>query len=118
MGAPVVHFEINGKDLKALSTYYSQLFGWEVHEAAPNYGLVHTEASGKGIEGGISGDSKNPGVTIYAEVDDPQKYLEQAESLGGKVVMPVTDMGMVTYALFTDPEGHLVGIVKAEETSS
>jgi hypothetical protein len=27
-------------------------------------------------------------------------------------------MGTVTYGLFTDPEGHLVGIVKAEETSS
>lgn len=118
MGSPVVHFEINGKDLKALSAYYSQLFGWQVHEAMPTYGLVHTEAGGKGIEGGISGESENPGVTIYAEVDDPQKYLDLAESLGGKVVMPVTDMGMVTYGLFTDPEGHLVGVVKAEETSS
>jgi predicted enzyme related to lactoylglutathione lyase len=110
MGAPVVHFEINGMDLKALSTYYSQLFGWQVHEAMPTYGMVHTEAGGRGIEGGISGESQNPGVTIYAEVD-------LAESLGGKVVMPVTDMGMVTYGLFTDPEGHLVGIVKAEEAS-
>ena len=43
MGAPVVHFEINGKDLKALSTYYSQLFGWQVHEAMPTYGLVHRD---------------------------------------------------------------------------
>ncbi|HVH53014.1 MAG TPA: hypothetical protein VNA32_02660 [Actinomycetota bacterium] len=60
MGAPVVHFEINGKDLKALSTYYSQLFGWQVHEAVPTYGLVHTEAGGRGIEGGISGESQNP----------------------------------------------------------
>jgi len=57
-------------------------------------------------------------VTIYAEVDDPQKYLDLAESVGGKVVMPVTDMGMVTYGLFTDPEGHLVGVVKAEEATS
>ena len=72
----------------------------------------------QGIEGGISGESQNPGETIYAEVDDPQKYLDLAESLGGKVVMPVTDMGMVTYGLFTDPEGHLVGVVKAEEATS
>ena len=105
MGAPVVHFEINGKDLKALSSYYSQLFGWQVHEAMPTYGLVHTEAGGKGIEGGISGESKNPGVTIYAEVDDPQKYLEQAVSLGGKMVMPVTDMGMVTASTCRSPTG-------------
>jgi uncharacterized protein len=115
MGAPVVHFEINGKDLKALSEYYSQLFGWAVHDAAPNYGLVQTEAGGKGIDGGISGESPSPGVTIYAQVDDPQKSLEQAQSLGGKIVMPVSEMGGVTFGLFADPEGHIVGIVKSGE---
>ncbi len=120
MGAPVVHFEINGKDLKALSKYYSELFGWQVHEAMPTYGLVHTEAGGKGIEGGIGGggDSPAPGVVFYVEVDDPQKYLEQAESLGGKVVAPVTEIpDQVTFALFSDPEGHVIGIVKAEAPS-
>lgn len=116
MGAPVVHFEVNGKDLKALSKFYSQLFGWQVHEVMPTYGLVHTEAEGKGIEGGIGGggDSPAPGVVFYVEVDDPQKYLEQAESLGGKVVAPVTEIpDQVTFALFADPEGHVIGIVKA-----
>jgi predicted enzyme related to lactoylglutathione lyase len=53
-GAPVVHFEINGKHLKALSASYSQLFGWQVHEAMPTWSLVHTEAGGKGIQEGIS----------------------------------------------------------------
>lgn len=48
MGAPVVHFEINGKDLRAL---------------------------------------------------------------------PVTEMEMVTFGLFADPEGHVVGILKAEQPS-
>ncbi len=115
MGAPVVHFEINGKDLKALTEFYSKLFGWAVHEVMPNYGLVHTEA-GKGIDGGIGGQTERPGVVIYAEVDDPQKYLEQAESLGAKVVMPVTEIpNQVTFALFADPEGHVVGIAKSED---
>ena len=56
---------------------------------------------------------------FYVEVDDPQKYLEQAESLGGKVVAPVTEIpDQVTFALFADPEGHVIGIVKAGESSS
>jgi hypothetical protein len=118
MGAPVVHFEINGKDLKVLTKFYSDLFGWQVHEAMPNYGLVHTEAGGKGIDGGLGGEGTGQGTRIYAEVDDPQKYLEQAENLGGKVVMPVTEMGGVTFGLFTDPEGHEVGVVKADQSSS
>jgi hypothetical protein len=33
--------------------------------------------------------------------------------MGGKIVMPVTEVpGMVTYAMFSDPEGNMVGIVK------
>ncbi len=122
MGAPVVHFEVNGKDLKVLTEFYSKLFGWDVHEAMPGqYGLVHTNAEGKGIEGGIGAGSESPapGVVFYMEVDDPQKSLEQAESLGGKIVMPVTEVrNMVTFALFEDPEGHVLGIVKAEEPGS
>ncbi len=35
------------------------------------------------------------------------------DELGGSVVMPVTDLPMVTIGLFADPEGHVVGIVKA-----
>ena len=30
MGAPVVHFEILGKDPERLKTYYADLFGWEI----------------------------------------------------------------------------------------
>jgi predicted enzyme related to lactoylglutathione lyase len=118
MGAPVVHFEVHGEDLKVLSEFYSKLFGWEVHEAMPGqYGLVHTNAEGKGIDGGIGagGQWQGPPVTFYMEVDDPQKYLEQAESLGGKVVMPVTEIpNSVTFGLFSDPEGHVLGVLKAE----
>lgn len=116
MGAPVVHFEIHGKDMKALTEFYSKAFGWEIHEAMPTYGLVHTQG-GKGIDGGIGDNTQwqGPATTFYMEVDDPQKTLEQIESLGGKVVMPVTELEMVTFALFSDPEGHVLGIVKSEE---
>ena len=30
--------------------------------------------------------------------------------------MPVTEMEMVTFAMFTDPEGHLVGLYKSDES--
>jgi predicted enzyme related to lactoylglutathione lyase len=120
MGAPVVHFEVNGKDYKVLTEFYSKLFGWAVHEAMPGqYGLVHTEANGRGIDGGIGGGGQDgPGVVFYVEVDDPQKALEQAEALGGKVVTPVTPMEMVTFAHFADPEGHVIGILKSGEQDS
>jgi predicted enzyme related to lactoylglutathione lyase len=46
------------------------------------------------------------------EVDDPEAALAKAESLGGKRVMgPDEVMPGLVIGQFTDPEGHLVGIV-------
>jgi predicted enzyme related to lactoylglutathione lyase len=59
-------------------------------------------------------DAETPAVVFYMEVPDPQVTLDQVVAAGGVVVVPVTDMGMVTYALFADPEGHVLGIVKAQ----
>lgn len=115
MGAPVVHFEIHGKDLGKLTEFYSRLFDWEVHEAMPEYGLVHTNAGGKGIDGGLGAGQRSPNVLFYVEVDDPQKALDHAVELGGKVVSPVMSIpGQVTMAHVADPDGNIVGIVAAE----
>jgi len=38
--------------------------------------------------------------------------LDKAEQLGGKTIMPVTELPQVTIALFADPEGHVVGLAK------
>ena len=52
-------------------------------------------------------------VTFYAQVEDFQKTLDSVESMGGKTLMPPTDIpDMVTFALFSDPEGNVIGIVK------
>jgi predicted enzyme related to lactoylglutathione lyase len=114
MANPVVHFEVTGKDGKKLQEFYSKAFGWQVNADNPmNYGIV--EAQSGGIGGGISaGDGGTKQVTFYIEVDDPQAYLDKVEAKGGKTVMPVTEIpGMVVLAQFADPEGNIVGLVKA-----
>jgi predicted enzyme related to lactoylglutathione lyase len=121
MPNPVVHFEVSAKDGKRAQEFYGQLFGWHVDASNPmHYGLVDTH-TGKGINGGIM--QTNPGqppmVTVYAEVDDLQEYLSKAERLGGKTLVPPTEVpGMVTFALFADPEGNAFGLVKSEPSAS
>lgn len=115
MGAPVVHFEVLGKDAKKLQSFYSNLFDWKINaDNLMDYGLV--EAQGEGSIGGGIGSTEGgaPGhVTFYVQVDDLQAYLDKAESMGGKTVVPVTEIpNMVTFALFRDPEGNTVGLVK------
>lgn len=118
MGNPVVHFEINAKDGGAAQKYFSELFGWKVDASNPmNYGLVDTDSGGRGISGGI-GETDNPdeqGVIFYVEVPDVQAALDRAVSLGGSVVTPVQVIpGMVTLAVFADPQGSRVGIIAEE----
>lgn len=112
MGSPVVHFEIMGSDASKTQEFYSSLFGWTIDaDNEFEYGLVAKE--GEGIAGGVGANPMNAKyVTVYVQVPDPQATLDKAVELGGTVVMPVTEMPMVTMALFNDPDGNLMGIVK------
>jgi uncharacterized protein len=117
MGQPVVHFEVIGRDGAALQRYYAELFGWDVKtDNEMNYGMVDGKDNGEnGIGGGVGQgpDGYEGHVTFYVAVPDVEEALQKAESLGGKRVMGPEDiMGMVVLGLFTDPEGHLVGVVK------
>jgi predicted enzyme related to lactoylglutathione lyase len=121
MGQPVVHFEIIGKDGEKLQTYYSELFGWQIDAANPmKYGIVqregNTNADGIGIGGGISGapEGYDGHVTFYVEVPDVEAALAQADSLGGTRMMgPDKVMERVEIGLFSDPEGHVIGLIKS-----
>ena len=112
MPNPVVHFEIHGKDAKALHTFYKSVFYWHVDADNPiDYGMVDTHAGG--IGGGIS-EGENQ-VTVYIEVDDLQAYLDRVQRAGGRTVHPIEEIpNMVTFATFADPSGNVIGLVKAE----
>jgi predicted enzyme related to lactoylglutathione lyase len=120
MGQPVIHFEIVGNDAKRLQNYYAELFGWEIDANNPlNYGVVtrdgNVNADGAGIGGGVMG---MPGgyaghVTFYVEVPDVEAALAKAESLGGKRLMGPDQLpDGPEIGQFTDPEGHMVGVMK------
>jgi len=115
MANKVVHFEVIGKDGKKLQEFYAALFGWKVDASNPmNYGIV--DAAQAGIGGGIASsmDGGAGHLTFYVEVADLAAALKQAESLGGKTTMPPMAVpGGPEIAMFTDPQGHLVGLSKA-----
>ena len=113
-----MHFEIQSQRAGELQGFYSDLFGWTINADNPiNYGVVKTHEEGEvGIDGGI-GPSQGEAsmVTFYVQSDDLDASLQRAVELGGKVVMPATAVpGMVTFALFSDPEGNVVGLVHSE----
>jgi predicted enzyme related to lactoylglutathione lyase len=119
MGQPVVHFEVVGKDGEKLQRYYSELFGWEINADNPmGYGIVSRDGNvspeGVGIGGGIAAgpEGYEGHVTFYIGVPDVEAALAKAESLGGTRVMgPEKVMDQIVIGQFSDPEGHMVGVV-------
>ena len=113
MAHSVLHFEVVGKDLDKLRGFYGELFGWKTQPVSEEPPYVMVEKEDGGIGGGIGQTSDGGGhVTFYVSADDPQAILDKAEQLGGKTVMPVTELPEVTIALLADPEGHVVGLAK------
>lgn len=122
--APVVHFEVIGKNPEKLRKYYGSLFGWEFDTGgrvateisdAGNYGFVRriTTPDGTGIPGGVGGGTGYDRHTIfYVGVPDIEAALQMAESLGGtRLLGPSAKPGgglMVGH--FADPEGNLIGV--------
>jgi uncharacterized protein len=112
MAAQVIHVEVVGKDGPALQKFYQDVFGWQLDTNNPGgYGMYRQDG---GLTGGIgpSSDGGQGHVTFYVHSDDPQGVLDRVTASGGRVVMPLTQVAPeTTVALFSDPEGHVVGIM-------
>lgn len=108
----IIHFEITGKDPKALQSFWSSLFGWKLDTSYPGgYGM--TDPGQTGIVVGVGGAPEGaPGfVTGYVRVESVDATLARAVDLGGKVIMPrFSPDGSAFLGLVADAEGHVVGI--------
>ena len=114
MPNPVVHWEIGTTDGGKLAGFYADIFGWETQEYPGEmpYFMADAHHPEYGINGGIAQSDQHPGVTFYIEVEDIADHLGKIEEKGGRTVMPRTETPMVTMAMFTDPDGHVVGLVE------
>ncbi|HEV3085354.1 MAG TPA: VOC family protein [Gemmataceae bacterium] len=113
MGQPVVHFEIGCRDGAKTPDFYAKLFDWKLEAYGP--AKMISTGSTTGIQGHINSLGHEPHnyVTVYVQVDDLKAYLDKAGKLGGKTLVPPTDVpGMGKFAWLADPEGNIVGLWK------
>ncbi len=121
MPHPVVHFEIGCRNSETTQAFYRDLFGWAITPYGPA-GMIDTGVpkapSGLpsvGIGGHINclGHEPHNYTVVYVSTDDIGASLAKAERLGGKTVVPATEVpGMGHFAWFKDPEGTIVGLWK------
>lgn len=117
MAHPVTHFEVNARDAKAQQKFYGDVFGWKIDTNNPqNYGIAQAQDGKRGINGGIGASQDGRSwVTFYVESTDLAGSLAKVERSGGRTVMPPTNAGTVSFALFADPEGNVVGLASMPE---
>ena len=103
MSHPVIHAEIRSTDSDATRAFFSELFGWTYSDGAfPGYTFVNTGVDGAlptaigPLQGG------NDAVLFFVGA--------HAEQLGGRTIQPPQEVPGVTFGVFADPQGHVVGV--------
>lgn len=109
--------ELATSDVEGAKKFYSALLGWTT-EPAPVEGMSYTLAKvGEERVAGImsnqcTGGEIKPQWGIYITVDDVDATARKAEELGGKVLMPPTDIPKVgRFAALMDPQGVMFSVI-------
>jgi hypothetical protein len=119
MPSPVVFFQIATADPAKAREFYGQLFDWEFSDTGSP--LTPIAISPKGPADFDPNGSflqlppgAPPFASIFVRVHDLATTVAKAESLGAKVVLPVTRTeGGTDLAIIRSAEGHTIGIVQA-----
>lgn len=109
--------ELATTDVEGAKKFYGELLGWTT-ELAPVEGMEYTLAKvGEERVAGImsnqcGGGEIKPHWGIYITVDDVDATARKAEELGGKVLMPPTDIPNVgRFAALMDPQGVMFSVI-------
>lgn len=102
-GAPIVFFDIAGPDAAKLKEFYSGNFGWGIDAAS---GIKTPQ-----LNGTLRQDP--PATVLYIGVPDINAALAKIGASGGTTVVPrMVVPNVVTFALFKDPAGNVLGLVE------
>ena len=111
----IVHIELSAKDRKALSKFYSDIFGWEMQDINElNY---TTFKAGDGVAGGFNPvTDENPAgsVLIYIDTDDVTASLDDIKKAVGTIISPEMEIPNTgKFGIFRDPQGNTIGLFKS-----
>lgn len=114
----IVHFEIPANQPEALTSFYSEMFGWSFQKAPIpgfEYYLCNTGSDSPGINGAITQreNAQLPWMN-YVDVASVDEMLAKAVELGARIALPKTPLpGVGAVAAIMDPQGNLCGLWEA-----
>lgn len=111
--------ELATKDTEKAKEFYTEFFGWGVDDMDMNGGMIYTafmnsDRPAAGMIAITADMGDMPSVwSVYFAVDDCDKGVEEAKSLGGEVVVPPTDIPEVgRFSFLKDSQGAVFAIIK------
>ena len=126
----IVHFEIPADDVECARKFYSTLFGWKIEKIEVrkdgdimDYWMISTSFRGDSNEkssalgGGLikRQDPQQPNLN-YISVPSIDEYSKKVNELGGKVVMPKTEItGYGFFAVCIDTENNAFALWESKK---
>jgi predicted enzyme related to lactoylglutathione lyase len=121
--ANIGHFMIPADDVGRARRFYSTLLGWKI-EPTPmplDPGMealqYHDIRTGPAEAGGLNGGGlykrhMNEPILNFVIVEDIDSVLANVEKLGGKILLPKTEIkGVGLNAMIQDSEGNTIGLL-------
>lgn len=109
--------ELMTNDPESAREFYSQLFGWEFETMPMPDGEYHVASVAGETVAGIcnfppQAEGAPPCWGQYITVNDVDATAEKVEALGGKIIVPPTDIPSIgRFTMFTDPQGAAINAI-------
>ena len=111
--------ELITTDLDSAMKFYGELLGWSFHETKTIYGNRYITAlkdgavvAGMMLKDGNVDDEVMPCWDPYITVDDVEKSVIIVEKMGGKIILPPTDIpGIGRFVVILDPQGVAMNLI-------
>jgi uncharacterized protein len=111
---PICHVEIPATDPTSLSSFYAEVFDWQIEAADPtrNAHLFHVQRGPGGafVQAGTDTGIPLGQVLIYLFTEDIDATLAKAEELGAQTLTPKTEVPYGWTAVFADPSGNRIAL--------
>ena len=110
-------FELMTTDTNGAKKFYTSLFGWETEDmnmGDMNYTVWNVAKEGVGGLMSLppQAEGQPPSWGVYVTVDDVDATAAKAEELGGKVLVPPTDIPTVgRFCVLQDPQGAVISAI-------
>ena len=115
--------ELNAREISKAHDFYPKVFGWEVTTSSMGEGqgdYTEFQLGGQSILGGMELPPDVPSQVpsywmVYFAVDDVDDAFTRAVAAGATGIVPAVDFPGGRFAIVTDPQGAMFGMLVSNE---